>query len=684
MENREAEMNLSIVLETTILRGNSFLHIACSSLYQVFVNGTFVAEGPARAGHGFYRADEIPLHCEKAKNSVRIITVGYNINSFYLAEGLSFVCAEIISMGGDCLAATGSDGFTARVYTERIQKAQRYSFQRTFVEAYSLPSETIPVKLVTTGKKLFIEREVPYPDYTRAVPERQIVKGSFYKTDDYTRFADRALDDIGEKLRGYRKEELEVVVSDQAGSLQCSGRPCNESASEIVLCQNRFSICEFEREETGFLDFDIETSGGRLIITFDEIIRDNDINFTRLSCCNAILIDLSSGKYHFTGFEPNSMKYVKFASDADKTVITRVALIRYEYPDSKMTPPPDFKEEKLNRIYSAAAATFRQNTLDIFMDCPHRERAGWLCDSFFTSRVEHALTGANIVEKCFFDNFLMEDRFKYLPDGMLPMCYPSDHPDGVYIPNWAMWFVIELEERLYRTGDSDTVRQAKERVYGLLSFLRKYENRDGLLEKLDSWIFVEWSKCNSFVQDINYPTNMLYCRFKRAISALYDDSEIGIEADRLAETIRKKSFNGKWFCDNSLYRDGVPILSGECTETCQYYAFYMGIATPETYPDLWKTLVSDFGPERKKNNKYPNIYFSNAFIGNYLRLDLLCRAKMFDRLIENIKGYFGYMAEKTGTLWENEGDYASCNHGFASHVAVWMTEYLKSRQGTDK
>ena len=32
------------------------------------------------------------------------------------------------------------------------------------------------------------------------------------------------------------------------------------------------------------------------------------------------------------------------------------------------------------------------------------------------------------------------------------------------------------------------------------------------------------------------------------------------------------------------------------------------------------------------------------------------------------------MAQKTGTLWENDGDYASCNHGFASHVAVWLLE----------
>ena len=31
--------------------------------------------------------------------------------------------------------------------------------------------------------------------------------------------------------------------------------------------------------------------------------------------------------------------------------------------------------------------------------------------------------------------------------------------------------------------------------------------------------------------------------------------------------------------------------------------------------------------------------------------------------------FYLYMAEQTGTLWENVGASASCNHGFASHVA---------------
>ena len=78
------------------------------------------------------------------------------------------------------------------------------------------------------------------------------------------------------------------------------------------------------------------------------------------------------------------------------------------------------------------------------MDCPSRERAGWLCDSFFTSRTEYALTGRSTVEHAFLDNFLMPERFEFLPDGMLPMCYPADHNDRTFIPNWAIKKMREI------------------------------------------------------------------------------------------------------------------------------------------------------------------------------------------------------------------------------------------------
>ena len=42
----------------------------------------------------------------------------------------------------------------------------------------------------------------------------------------------------------------------------------------------------------------------------------------------------------------------------------------------------------------------------------------------------------------------------------------------------------------------------------------------------------------------------------------------------------------------------------------------------------------------------------------------------YDEMLEkNIREYFSYMADLTGTLWEYEQPNKSCNHGFASHLA---------------
>ena len=166
---------------------------------------------------------------------------------------------------------------------------------------------------------------------------------------------------------------------------------------------------------------------------------------------------------------------------------------------------------------------------------------------------------------------------------------------------------------------------------------------------------------------------MLYYLFKKALCELYGDESLGKEADELRKVIREKSRIDQFFCDNSVYGDdGIARLSGEITETCQYYAFFTGVASKEEDGELWNIIVNDFGPDRAKTGKWEKIHPSNAFIGNYLRLDLLARYGLKARLREEMYGYFLYMADKTGTLWENDTDFASCNHGFASYVAVLL------------
>ena len=172
---------------------------------------------------------------------------------------------------------------------------------------------------------------------------------------------------------------------------------------------------------------------------------------------------------------------------------------------------------------------------------------------------------------------------------------------------------------------------------------------------------------------MSFPSNMLYARLLDDMGYLYDDPSLTEKAAAIRKAINDLAMTDSGFyCDNALRVDGKLVLSGERTESCQYYAFFCNVATPETHPDLWNTLVKDFGYDRKETGLYPEIWPANAFIGNYLRLDLLERYGYHTELYDNIKGYFAYMAEQTGTLWEHDGSYASCNHGFASHVIYWM------------
>ena len=420
-------------------------------------------------------------------------------------------------------------------------------------------------------------------------------------------------------------------------------------------------------------------------VFFDEILEEGKLNFLRLETCNCFKYMLDAGTHEIVTFASYVMKYVKVAVKGCCEVL-HMDIIEYKHTPvlyQPAIPLLDGKEDAtLKLIYEAALKTYLANSLDIYMDCPSRERAGWLCDSFFTARVEHVLTGASKIEKAFLDNYIMAEEFSHIPKGMLPMCYPAEHYSGMFIPNWAMWFVLELEEYEKRTGGRDLIEHAKVRVYELVQYFEKFENEYGLLENLEGWIFVEWSRANDadVVQDVNFPSNMLYVKMLRVVSELYHDECLLKKAMRLREVIRKRSFRDGFYTDNEKRTEEGLVNPGNCTEVCQYYAFFTGVATKEEDEELWNTLVRDFGPTRKETNLHPQVAFANAFIGNYLRIELLYRDERYEEVLDNIRGYFAGMAKRTGTLWEHDSPKASCNHGFASHIIYWLDGIQKKER----
>ncbi len=690
---REHEMNLTLGFHATFAAptsGRVLLRVTGSTLYRAYVNGRHAGHGPARAGQGFYRLDEWDLSpwLRPGTNVLALEVAGYNVNSYYLLDQPSFLQAEIVS-DGVVLGATGGDGstaFAARVLGDRVQKVQRYSFQRPFSEVWRLApgwdgwrtnvARPEPAAALTTfaGVSL-LPRRVALPEFVVRQPISRVSLGTMERGPAPARpWKDRSLTGIGPQLGGFPEGELETTPSLEFQAWT-PGRKDGEAQATpwstrtpVSLGAGRCEIVDFGVNLSGFLGVELEaTRPSRVFLTFDEVLRDGDVDWKRLGCVNLVALELQPGRYSFESFEPDTLRYARIVALEGEVTLHQVLLRELTNPDVQEAQFAA-SDPRLNRLFEAGRETFRQNAVDIFMDCPSRERAGWLCDSFFTARVAPWLSGDTRIERNFLENYLVPAKFDALPQGMLPMCYPADHPDGVFIPNWAMWFVLELEEYAARSGDRALVEALRPRVQRLLEFFQGLRNADGLLEKLPSWVFVEWSKANDWVQDVNFPSNMLYARVLESAATLYGWPELATDAGRLRETIRRQCFDGRFFVDNAVRRDGRLTVTTNRSEVCQYFAFYFGVASPESHPDLWRTLREDFGPQRKQTKAHPEVAAANAFIGNVLRLELLSRYGHCQQTLDESVGYLLYMAERTGTLWENDGDYASCNHGFASHV----------------
>ncbi len=688
-EGREKEMNLNLGFRGVFQAAKdqkAILRITASTLYRVSVNGHYVGYGPARAGHGFFRVDQYELskHLKSGQNILAVEVAGYNINTFYTLDQPSFLQCEVES-GGKIILATGVDAeFEAFQLKERLQRVERYSFQRPFTEYYRLEkdfdtwktSEKAPIerlKVVAVGSGTLLPRNLLLPEFTVVYPISWCANGTveFKKPAKY--YKDRSLRLINEKFKGYKEEELEVTPSQSVQeiatkTLKSISRPFSR---DVSINENEFSTFEFSADLSGFIGSRITCSEKTTVyFYFDEILSQGDVNTKKrmADVNNQIVYELEPGSYNLESFEPYTFKYLKIIVVKGSCRIQDLYLREYAYPEN---PKAAFNSSnnKLNAIYKASRESFRQNAVDLLTDCPSRERAGWLCDSYFSAIMEKDFTGHSAVAHNFYENYALPDSFKFIPKGMIPMCYPADHNDGVFIPNWAMWFVIQVNDYAKRGGDPILIAKLKPRIEGVLDYFTKFENKDGLLENLQSWIFVEWSKANNFVKDVNYPTNMLYSAVLYDAAELYKNDTWHKKAQRIKQTILQQSYNGNFFVDNAVRnKEGKFEITTNTTEVCQYYAFFFNIATPKTHPELWKKLTTEFGPKRDDKITYPNVFKANAFVGNYMRMDILSRYGLTTQLMDEIQDYFYAMAKTTGTLWENMSSEASCNHGFASYI----------------
>ena len=652
--------------------------LSAASCYKVIADGKLMGFGPNRTAHGYARAAVYPFNAQYITVEVQSHFVP---NFCWVKREPFFACVLKTESGKEYFA----EDFNCFALSDRVQKVRRYSFQRGFCETYinekdrtalyfCKPQNAFPrVKTEKAELPHLLPSETLNPALSEIFAEKVIDSGYCKISPEIAVYVDRTETLIGTVIEGFKRGEWQDFSTDEISRITyLSGAKSGDYAYETL---------DFSRIVTGIVEVEIIAgNAGEVFFAFDEILSDEKLKTIkpfRGDTANVFKWTVKkAGVYNLSAFEPYAFRYANVITSAG--VKANVKVRAYENPEAgKMLFECD--DKKIERIMEAARHTFAHNAVDLLTDCPSRERAGWLSDSFFSSVAERVFTGDNKVERAFLQNYILADKSGH-PKGMIPRCYPADYyeEDG-FIPNWSLWYILEIYKYFTQYGYDETVEKSRANVEGILNYFVDFENEFGVLEDLKGWIFVEWSAANNsdHINGINVPSNACYYASLLAAAKVYGIKGLKEKAEKVKDYLLKNAYVDGFFVDNLIRNEKGDIIPTEnYTETCQYYMFFFQCADKHTHKELFDKMLNEYGKSDSSvsggNPVKKQLTPSNMIYGVYMRLELLMREQKRVELLNECVRYFYDMTQKTGTLWENNTASASCDHGFASYVSRFI------------
>lgn len=652
--------------------------LSAASCYKVIADGKLMGFGPNRTAHGYARASVYPFNAQYITVEVQSHFVP---NFCWVKREPFFACVLKTESGKEYFA----EDFNCFALSDRVQKVRRYSFQRGFCETYinekdrialyfCKPQNAFPrVKTEKAELPHLLPSETLNPALSEIFAEKVIDSGYCKTSPEIAVYVDRTETLIGTVIEGFKRGEWQDFSTDEISRITyLSGAKSGDYAYETL---------DFSRIVTGIVEVEIIAgNAGEVFFAFDEILSDEKLKTIkpfRGDTANVFKWTVKkAGIYNLSAFEPYAFRYANVITSAG--VKANVKVRAYENPEAgKMLFECD--DKKIEQIMEAARHTFAHNAVDLLTDCPSRERAGWLSDSFFSSVAERVFTGDNKVERAFLQNYILADKSGH-PKGMIPRCYPADYyeEDG-FIPNWSLWYILEIYKYFTQYGYDETVEKSRANVEGILNYFVDFENEFGVLEDLKGWIFVEWSAANNsdHINGINVPSNACYYASLLAAAKVYGIKGLKEKAEKVKDYLLKNAYVDGFFVDNLIRNEKGDIMPTEnYTETCQYYMFFFKCADKHTHKELFDKMLNEYGKSDSSvsggNPVKKQLTSSNMIYGVYMRLELLMREQKRVELLNECVRYFYDMTQKTGTLWENNTASASCDHGFASYVSRFI------------
>ncbi len=682
------------------------LFISADRLYQLFVNGERIGDGPppSTPWYQYYDVYDISRLLRRGENAIAVIVYHVAAQPYGDADGRGRggLVLEVTDAGNSPLVRTDgtwrarmADAWQKNTYAYGNAVAPHVEcfdarrepggWQTIGFDDSSWPAAGVIGSRWSSGSATppaagpwtkLMPREIPFMAHDTRWPERVVSIEENVDFNQGTTNLAPGLSMTGQPPRYTRCERVETLCT-QAGtavfqsSLEHLDRDFGSLYAPAI-------VLDFGRIVTARVQISLEgVDGGILDIGYAERLIDGHFNIAVDGAGIADRYIMKVGAQVFETFTWKAFRFLKLrfrSCPQPVTVRSLQAIIStYPYEERGLFHSND---ATLNGVFEICRATIRLCSNDFLMDTPWREKGQWLGDT--------ALVTLPAIQSCFGDTalprkFLMEAGQHQFPTGLLANVSNFNSLARFRtwtkaIPDYSLWWIGSLLDQFLYTGDEALLHRLYPQALRILDTHLDYLNDRMLIENMPYWVLLDWADVEK--RGICTAYNAIFYRALDCLHQLaqYKGDQYTSNLTRELRNAMKVTFDGALFdekrgCYADASIDGK--LSDKISEHGNLTPIWAGLCDKKRAHKLISTVFEDGGKQKLVFTEAQPFYMAVV-------LPALASAGRFDLALDLIRRRWGRRMLDIGATsvfecWQENGRWLT--DAFTglqnSHSHVW-------------
>ena len=292
-------------------------------------------------------------------------------------------------------------------------------------------------------------------------------------------------------------------------------------------------------------------------------------------------------------------------------------------------------DRDLDRIHAASLRTLGNCMQDVFEDGPKRDRRLWMGDLRLQALTNYvSFKNLDLVKRCLY--LFGGSRF---PDGRVSAAVftaPDVQADDTFLFDYALMFVVALEEYLQETDDQETLDDLYDVAMQQVEYALRQVKEDGTLnEQAVKDSFIDW--CDELDRSACAQGVLIFAlRYARRLARRRNDWSQGSFLMQQQDELRRAAVRHFWDDKRQLF-----VSNGQVSAASQIWMVLADVIEPEKARRAMEKALSD-----------TDVPMGTPYLHHYFLMALL-RVGMRTEAVSHLKRYWGGMLDAgADTFWE--------------------------------